>query len=126
MDRLLVWWSPKTSLDLPEIQEAIVFSTHDRGQSTFVQINHHGIIPLLPIQSQDCLIQGYLLAGQIGGYESDDTQEFTSIISIACPSERAEPLMSMSLQNGGPGADDLTSFVPSVSRSADRIHTAVG
>ena len=52
----LIGWPLKTSLDLRMIEEAIVFSTHDIGQSRLVQICHHGIIAILTIQSQDGLM----------------------------------------------------------------------
>jgi hypothetical protein len=52
----LIGWPLKTSLDLRLIEEAVVFSTHDIGQSRLVHICHHRIIAILAIQSQDGLM----------------------------------------------------------------------
>jgi hypothetical protein len=49
-DRVICWLG-KTSLHVRKIKQIIVLPTDDRGQSAFVQINHHRPITLLPISS---------------------------------------------------------------------------
>src|SRR5256885_2075437 len=123
MGDYLIWWPLKASLDLRLIEQAVVFSSHDIGQSRCVQICHHGIIPILAIQSQDGLTQGDVLTGEVSSNDGYRTQQIASVIPIARVAKCPHPLMGMGLQNRGPRANNLSPLVSCVSRCTDRIQT---
>src|SRR5712672_172526 len=89
------------------------------------QIDDHCQISILPIQSQDDSSQGIVLLGGIEGENADQTQQLPPVIPIACIAEGGEPLLGVREQQGGRGADNFTSFSPSISRCTDKIHTSV-
>src|SRR5213082_1137404 len=91
----------KTGLDLWLIEEAVVFSTHDIGQSKLVQIYHNSIIPIVAIQSQDGPMQGDLLTGNVAGNDGCSTQEISSVIAVPSIAECRHPLVGMRLQKRG-------------------------
>src|SRR6266567_3489362 len=114
---LLIWGKGKPKLDLSLRKQLLVFATHDHRQSRDVREGGSGPIPSVEPQQHTCCWQlmGHKVLLDLG----HGSAEFLSGLAIAWPTERAEPLVGMSLQDRGSGADNFSSLPPSVARSTE-------
>src|SRR5260370_39539465 len=106
----LVWRLSKTSLDVRKIKQAVVFATCEVAYSVSCQVDHHGEISKLPVQSHNGVVERKLPPFESGGNGFYATEQLPAILSVACISERAEPLMRVRMQNGGAGTHHLTAL----------------
>src|SRR5262249_1428480 len=125
MGNHLIGCLSKTGLDLWLIEEAVVFSTHDIGESKLVQISHNSIIAILAIQSHDGPMQGDMMTGDIFSHDGCRTQEISSVIPIASVAECRHPLVGMRLQKRDAGANHLAPVLPCIPRSTHGCHSAM-
>src|SRR3989442_14416447 len=121
MHRLLIGWLGQAGLPLWAIKESIVLAPRDPPQSTPRQIRHHRPIAILPIQSHDPPLPWDLLTGQVSGNHLGSTQEFPTIVSVACPREGSQPLLGVRLQDGGACPDHLTTLASEMAWCADLL-----
>jgi hypothetical protein len=86
----------QTSLDLRQIKQAVIFATGEKAQTATCHIGYHREIPILTIESKDDSSKRNVLFGSIPSDDPQSTEQFPTIISVACISIGSEPLVRVS------------------------------
>jgi hypothetical protein len=100
-----------------QIKQMIVLAPHDIGESG--QIYHDRPIAILAIQTHHGLAQWNLLRFHIGTDRLQGPQQLSTVIAVACPRERSQPLMRVGLQERGACAHHFAPLAAQMARSAD-------
>ncbi len=116
MRGLLIGWLGQAGLYLGQIEKMVVFASQDEGQSG--QIRHDGPIAIVAIQTYHGLAQRNRLSFYIRADHFHSPPQLSAVVAVACPRERAQPLMSMCLQDGGTGPDNLATLASEIASSA--------
>ena len=110
-----IWRRFESCLDLREIEEVVILATRDQSQFPGQQIAQGIRIPIQAVQTHNDAFGGKKNACRIGGHRLRRTLQLLAVIAVAWPGERAEPLMGMCLQDGGPCSHDFPSFASKTS-----------
>lgn len=106
-----------------QIEEIIILASHNVGQ-----IGENGSIAILPIQTDHRPAQGKSLSFHIPTDHLYSLPQLSPVLAVTfarCPGKRAEPLVHIDLEHGGPGPNSFPSFAPCIARGTDLIRTAL-
>ncbi len=126
MGGLLIRRLSQASLHLRKIEEIIILAPHDVGE--FGQISDNRAIAILAIQADHGLTRLEGLGLQICADRFHRLPQFSSVIAVARtrrPRKRADPLMGMGLEYGGPRPNGFPSLTPEVARSTHLIQSTL-
>jgi len=116
----------QTGVHLGQVQQMIVLAAHNDPRSVLgEQIGKRSRIAVQSVQTRQDVGEGKSKRTGIaldGGFGS---QQFSSVVAIACISKRAEPLMGMGLQDGRSRACHFSTLAPQVGRGGDQITSAM-
>src|SRR6266702_4711411 len=101
----------------------IVLAPHDVGESR--QICHDCPIAKLAIQTHHGLAHANLLGFHIGANRLEGPQQLSTVIAVASPRERSQPLMRVGLQQSGPRPEHFAPLASQIARSADLAQSAL-
>src|SRR6266566_4851922 len=105
-------------------QHGIVLAAHHERKAS--QIGDDGTRPILSIQTEQGARLWELVRSKLAPDCRARAMQFLPVEPSASIAERAEPLVGVSLRDGGSGTDDFPPFAPSVARGTDLIQPAQG
>ncbi len=112
MREVLVFWQVQTSLHVRSLQDLIVFATHNIGQSC--QVGEDGSRAILPIQAQQGMLFGVVVRLEVALDGRYCPTQLGPVLPVARVSKSGNPLMSMSLQDGGTRSHNFPPFASGV------------
>jgi hypothetical protein len=115
MGEVLIGWEMQTDLYLNPLEQVIVFAAHDRRQSC--QVCQDGSRPIVSIQAQERTLRRVVVRAEGALNGRHRPAQFSPVLPIARIAVCGEPLVRMTLQDGGTRTHDFPSFAPSVAGS---------
>ena len=110
-------------LDSLQIEEIVILAPHHIRESS--QIRHNGSIAVLTVQAYHCLAQRKRLSFHVRDFSPSPLPQFSSVVAVARSSVRADPLVRMCLEHGGPDPDHFPPLASCIARSTDLAQPAL-
>jgi hypothetical protein len=109
-------------LDLGVVEQLVVATASEKSQPSVLSAREGRGGPVQPIEAQQGVGGAQPFGLQIGDDDMAGGHQFGTIIAIASTREGAEPLLSVGLEDGGPGSYDLAAFAAALAWRTDRCH----
>jgi len=125
MSPLRIWRASENCFDCWHVQERIVLAPCDHPEARSEYVGQRCRVAIQSIEADQHVGMG---KSQGSGVTPDHLQgafEFAAILAVACPPQRAQKLMRVGLQNGGPGSSHLSPFPPQIAGGANSIKTTM-